>query len=113
MSMTSQPSTPRPKINQRLLTAPVDAVLTLAWLKAHGISGKLANCHVGSGWLHQVGEGAFTVNSETPDWLGAGFGLLQKPTSLHPGGRTAWELAGSVHFLPLAARFVARERALS
>ncbi len=101
MLMTSQPSNPRFKINQRLLTAPADAVLTLGWLKAHGISGKLANYYVGSGWLHQVGEGAFTVNPESPGWLGAVFGLQQKPTSLHPGGRTALELVSNAHFLPL------------
>jgi hypothetical protein len=76
-------------------------VLTLAWLKVNGISGKLANYYAASGWLHQVGEGAFSVKPEAPDWLGAVFGLQQKPTSLHPGGRTALELAGRAHFLPL------------
>src|SRR5580698_1279605 len=99
--MTSKSSNSRHKINQRLLTAPADAVLTLAWLKVNGISGKLANYYVASGWLHQVGEGAFSVKPEAPGWLGAVFGLQQKPTSLHPGGRTALELAGRAHFLPL------------
>ncbi len=34
------------KINQRLLAAPAGAVLALAWLKAQGISRKLANYYV-------------------------------------------------------------------
>jgi hypothetical protein len=35
--------------------------------------------------------------------LGAVFGLQQKSQSLHPGGRTALELSGLAHFLPLGA----------
>ncbi len=98
-SNSSQSST---KINQRLLTAPAGAVLTSVWLKSHGISRKLANYYATSGWLHRVGEGAFTLQPGPPDWLGAVFGLQQKAGgSLHPGGRTALELASLAHFLPL------------
>ncbi len=99
--MTKKTSQGRPKINQRLLDAPTGAVLTLAWLKARGISSKLANYYATSGWLHRVGDGAFTLKSGTPDWLGAVFGLQHKPTPLHPGGQTALELVGLAHFLPL------------
>ena len=89
------------KLNQRLLTAPPGVVLTLSWLKAQGISANLANYYVASGWLHRVGEGAFTLQRETPEWLGAVFGVQQKSPNLHPGGRTALELASQAHFLPL------------
>lgn len=41
------------------------------------------------------------MRAETRDWLGAVFGLQQREGSLHPGGRTALELAGQAHFLPL------------
>ena len=99
--MTKSNSQGRPKLNQRLLDAPVGAVLTLAWLKSRGISPKLASYYATSGWLHRVGGGAFTVKQDVPDWLGAVFGLQQKSPSLHPGGRTALELAGLAHFLPL------------
>lgn len=102
--MASQPSQSGVKINQRLLTAPAGTVLTVEWLKAQGISRKLANYYAISGWLHRVGDGAFTLKSEEPDWLGAVFGLQQKPeASFHPGGRTALELASAAHFLPLGA----------
>ena len=90
------------KINQRLLTAPAGAVLTSVWLKSQGISRKLANYYAISGWLHRVGDGAFTLQSDAPDWLGAVFGLQQKAGgSTHPGGLTALELASVAHFLPL------------
>jgi hypothetical protein len=89
------------RINQRLLAAPAGAVLTLSWLKSQGISPKLAGYYVTAGWLYRIGEGAFTLKPDIPTWLGAVFGLQQKMKSLHPGGRTALELAGLAHFLPL------------
>lgn len=100
-AMTSEPSHNGVKINQRLLTAPAGAVLTLAWLKSQGISGKLARYYVTSGWLYRLGDGAYTLKPELPDWRGAVFGLQQKTALFHPGGRTALELASLAHFLPL------------
>lgn len=99
--MTSPTSANSKRINQRLVAAPANAVLTSAWLKAHGISSKLADYYARSGWLHRIGDGAFTVQKAEPTWLGAVFGLQQKSQSFHPGGRTALELSGLAHFLPL------------
>jgi Transcriptional regulator, AbiEi antitoxin, Type IV TA system/Transcriptional regulator, AbiEi antitoxin N-terminal domain len=99
--MTSKVGPLRKRINQRLFTAPAEVVLTSDWLKRHGISSKLAVYYAGSGWLHRIGDGAFTVQRRTPTWLGAVYGLQQKSKSLHPGGRTALELSGLAHFLPL------------
>lgn len=99
--MSSHAGFPRRRINQRLVGAPAGGVLTSAWLKAAGISSKLAGYYASSGWLHRVGDGAFTVQVGTPGWLGAVFGLQQKSQTLHPGGRTALELSGLAHFLPL------------
>jgi hypothetical protein len=100
--MTKETSHYQSKINQRLIAAPAGAVLTHAWFKAQGISPGLVTYYVRSGWLRRLGEGAFVLKSGSPDWLGAVFGLQQKPgTNLHPGGRTALELSGLAHFLPL------------
>ena len=99
--MTSPTGSNEKRINQRLVAAPANAVLTSAWLKAHGISSKLAGYYASSGWLHRIGDGAFTVRTAEPTWLGAVFGLQQKSQSFHPGGRTALELSGLAHFLPL------------
>ncbi len=89
------------RINQRLVAAPAHAVLTSAWLTERGISSKLAGYYASSGWLHRIGDGAFTVQTGSPTWMGAVFGLQQKSQSFHPGGRTALELSGLAHFLPL------------
>ena len=99
--MTSNTGSKRKKINQRLVSVPSGAVLTSAWLKREGISNRLADYYASSGWLHRVGNGAFTAQPEAPTWLGAVFGLQQKSKSFHPGGRTALELAGLAHFLAL------------
>lgn len=99
--MTSHSSPLRKRINQRLFTAPAKAVVTPGWLRRHGISSKLAVYYASSGWLHRVGDGAFTVLPGIPTWLGAVFGLQEKSKSLHPGGRSALELSGLAHFLPL------------
>lgn len=99
--MTRNTGLKRQKLNQRLNAAPAGAVLTSAWLKDQGISSRLADYYVSSGWLHRVGDGAFTVQPEVPSWLGAVCGLQQKSKSFHPGGRTALELSGLAHFLPL------------
>lgn len=99
--MSKNPTQGIHKINQLLLTVPQGVVLTLAWLKSHGVSQSLANYYVTSGWLHRIGEGAFTSQREAPGWLGAVLGIQQKSPNLHPGGRTALELASRAHFLPL------------
>ena len=95
----------RSKINQELTTAPPGAVLGRNWLKSKGISIKNATYYVKSGWLNRVGRGAFTLKSEKPEWGGAVFALQQEAgTSIHPGGRTALQLFGQAHFLPMGER---------
>ena len=100
--MTSNNRSRNTKINQRLLSAPTGAVLPSKWLKRQGISVKLAEYYTKSGWLHRVGKGAFTLQPGAPDWLGAVYGVQQmEDNSVHPGGRTALELASLSHFLTL------------
>jgi hypothetical protein len=73
--MTSNTGSKRKKINLRLVSVPSGAVLTSAWLKREGISNRLADYYASSGWLHRVGNGAFTAQPVAPTWLGAVFGL--------------------------------------
>lgn len=103
--MTNSDGQKRKRLNQRLITMPIGAVLTSHWLKGQGISSKLANYYVKSGWLHRVGEGAFTARPGNPTWLGAVFGLQQRSASFHPGGRTALELSGLAHFIPMGEAY--------
>ena len=103
--MTRNARPQRRKINQRLVSAPSGAVLTSAWLKREGISSRLADYYASAGWLHRIGDGAFTARPDAPTWVGAVFGLQQQSKSFHPGGRTALELAGLAHFLPVGAAY--------
>lgn len=103
--MPSSSSSKGKKLNQRLRLAPPGAVITTPWLRRQGISSRLADYYTRSGWLHRIGDGAFTVLEVEPTWLGAVFGLQETAKSVHPGGRTALELAGLAHFLPLGADY--------
>ena len=103
--MPSNSSSEGVKLNQRLRLAPPGAVLTIPWLRGQGISSRLADYYARSGWLHRIGDGAFTVLDAQPSWLGAVFGLQETVGTVHPGGRTALELAGLAHFLPLGSDY--------
>ncbi|MEO6996365.1 MAG: AbiEi antitoxin N-terminal domain-containing protein [Lacunisphaera sp.] len=93
------------KLNQRLTSAPAAAMLPSEMLKDRGISSRQADYYSRSGWLHRIGDGAFTARPETPTWMGAVYGLQQKPDSIQPGGRTPLEIFGRAHFIPLGANY--------
>jgi hypothetical protein len=90
------------KINRLLQKWPKGAVATQAWLTQLGVSSKLANWHVGSGWLVRFGARAFTQPGDQIDWRGGLYALqTQLGMTVHVGGRTALELQGRSHFIPL------------
>lgn len=90
------------KINQVLQQWPKGTVATQAWLSQLGVSSKLANWHVGSGWLARFGARAFTQPGDQVDWQGGLYALqAQLGMTVHIGGRTALELQGRSHFVPL------------
>jgi hypothetical protein len=93
------------KINQALQQWPRGTVATQSWLDTVGISSKLAGWHVGSGWLVRFGPRAFVQAGDTVDWRGGLYALqAQLGMTVHVGGRTALELLGLAHFLPLGKR---------
>jgi len=97
--MTSQKTA---KMNQVLQKWPKGTVATQAWLNQLGVSSKLANWHVGSGWLARFGARAFTQPGDQVDWQGGLYALqTQLGMTVHVGGRTALELQGRSHFVPL------------
>ena len=105
-----QPPHRRTRVNQRLLAVPSGAVLTSAWLRENGLSNKLADYYVRSGWLHRIGDGAFTIQRETPNWHGAVFGLQQGGRTVHPGGRTALEYTARFRRLAVLWLFIDEAR---
>jgi len=103
-SMTSQKHT---KINQLLRRWPEGSVGTLGWLKRQGVSAKLADWYVRSGWLDRIGSGAFVRGGDKPDWTGGVYALQQQlGMALHVGARTALELQGRAHFVPLGRKHI-------
>jgi hypothetical protein len=90
------------KMNQVLRKWPKRTIATQAWLNQLGVSSKLANWHVGSGWLVRFGARAFTQPGDQVDWQGALYALqTQLGMTVHVGGRAALELQGRSHFVPL------------
>lgn len=89
-------------MNQVFRKWPQGTVATQAWLSHLGVSNKLANWHVGSGWLARFGTGAFIQGGDQVEWQGALYALqTQLSMTVHVGGRTALELLGLSHFVPL------------
>ena len=92
----------RSKINLVFRKWPRGTVATQLWLNWFDVSSKLANWHVGSGWLVRFGARAFIQPGDQVDWRGGLYALqTQLGLSVHAGARTALELQGLSHFVPL------------
>ncbi|OPX31691.1 MAG: hypothetical protein B1H09_02305 [Gemmatimonadaceae bacterium 4484_173] len=93
------------KINQVLQEWPKNTVATQPWLTLLGVSSKLANWHVGSGWLQRFGTGAYIRPGDQVEWQGGVYALqTQLDKTAHVGGQTALELQGLSHFIPIGQK---------
>lgn len=93
------------KINQVLQKWPKGTVATQVWLDQLGVSRKLANWHVGSGWLVRFGARAYVRPADHVDWRGGLYALqTQLNMTIHVGGLSALELQGRAHFVPLGSK---------
>lgn len=92
----------RNKINHLMVHMPTGVVLTLEWLKEQGVSPKLAWWYVHANWLEHIGDGAYKKAGESLNWMGA-LSALQTQLNLpvHVGAKTALELLGQSHFVPM------------
>jgi len=77
-------------------------VATQSWLNSQGVYRQLSEAYVRSGWLTRIGRGAFIRKGEKVDWTGGLF-ALQKQLHLHVhvAAKTALELKGYAHYVPL------------
>jgi hypothetical protein len=90
------------KINWVYQKWPKGTVATLKRLNDLGVSSKLANWHVRSGWLEDFGTGAFIQPGSKVNWQGALYALqTQLGMTIHVGGRSSLELQGLSHYVPL------------
>ena len=87
-------------INQILQKWPQGTVITTDWLKKQGVSRQSVNSYKKSGWLEQIGSGAYKRKGDTIEWQG-GLYALQKlqNVGVNVGGKTALELQGYGHYI--------------
>jgi hypothetical protein len=77
--------------------------LLSAYLAKSGISRNLQQYYARSGWLENVGHGAYIWPGDELDWQGVIHSLqAQLDMPVHVGARTALALAGYAHFLRAA-----------
>jgi Transcriptional regulator, AbiEi antitoxin, Type IV TA system/Transcriptional regulator, AbiEi antitoxin N-terminal domain len=90
------------KLNNLLTNWPMGAVYTSSWLTQQGFSPSLIRGYCQSNWLRSISRGAFIKVGDTYGWMGCLWAVQhQLGLSIHPAGKTALELAGYGHFLPL------------
>ena len=90
------------KLNHFMVSAPSKVVLTTEWLEEQGISSKLAWWYVHSGLLERLGMKAYKKAGDSLTWAGAVAALQsQMHLPLHVGGKTALQILGRSHFIPI------------
>lgn len=89
----------RKKLNQLLKTRPVGVVFTNAQLGKQGITRQLVSSYKNTGWLEPIGKGAYVLAGSKVEWS-SGLSAIQK-SGVHIGGKSALELLGYGHFLPM------------
>ncbi len=81
---------------------PKGTVVVQSWLRDQGVSRQLANSYQRSNWFKRVGPGAYVRPGDRLDWTGGVYALQsQLGLPVHAGGKTALEMQGFGHFVPL------------
>jgi len=90
------------KINELLVGWPKETVAVQPWLSERGISRQLAEHYRRSHWLRKIGRGAYVRSGDSPTLLGAVHTLqMQLRLPVHVGAKSALELQGYAHYLPM------------
>lgn len=90
------------KINQLLRKWPVGTIATLQWLKEEGVYQQLAREYEKGGWVRRIGQGAYKRYADNVNWTGGLYALQEQlKLNIHAGGKTAMQLQGYGHYLPL------------
>lgn len=79
-------------------------VVNRAWLKSKGISASLTDYYLRSGYLERVAHGAYRRPGAPLKWEHLVYALQYSGYKVHVGGRSALELKGFAHYLPLNQR---------
>lgn len=94
------------KLNHLLKTWPKGTVAVSSWLKKQGVYRQLSDTYQKSFWIEPIGHGAFKHSEDNVDWTGGLFALQeQSGLNVHVGGRSAMELLGAMHFVPMGEKY--------
>lgn len=90
------------KLNQLYKLWPAGTVAVLPWLKSLGIKRQLVQKYEKSDWVQSIGRGAIIKSGQSVSWQG-GLYAVQKllHQKIHIGGKTALEILGASHYVPL------------
>jgi hypothetical protein len=95
------------KLQNLLQTWPTGTVSSTKWLARMGISRQLANVYKKSGWISPFGTGTFSKAEDKVDCYGALYTLQrQLDLNVHAGGKTALELLGLAHNIPIGQQTI-------
>lgn len=90
------------KINRLLRVWPRGTVAVHSWLSSRGIYRQLADSYQKTSWLVRIGHGAFARVDDHVDWTGGLYAIQEQlDLPIHAGGKTALQIAGYSHYLPL------------
>lgn len=90
------------KLQNLLMSWYSGTVVTTKWLGTIGVSRKLANVYKKNGWMTSFGSGAYSRHQDKIEWYGALYALqFQLGLDVHVGAKTALDLQGVTHYIPL------------
>ena len=92
----------RSKLNRVLTQWPQGAVAVSRWLEARDAYQQLIHEYEKSGWIRRIGQGAYARAGDRVEWTG-GLHALQEQLHLpiHAGAKTALQMQGYAHYLPM------------
>lgn len=91
------------KLNQILLLCPQGALAPTSWLVKNGISRQLLDRYEEYSWVTRATKGVVYRSGDKPTWQGAIYALQTfLKLNVWIGGKTALELRGFAHFVPMA-----------
>ena len=96
--------TPKPtKINKVLAASPEGVPMTSEWLESEGVSPQLLQRYRDTGWLQALGRGCWIRANTAPTLAGTIYALQRNRLNVYPAARTALELQGRGHYVPVRA----------
>ncbi|MCY4148047.1 MAG: type IV toxin-antitoxin system AbiEi family antitoxin domain-containing protein [Gammaproteobacteria bacterium] len=92
----------RSKLNRLLSAWQPGTVAVSRWLQSEGAYQQLVHGYEKSRWIRRIGHGAFVRVDDNVEWSGALHALqVQLEMPVHAGAKTALQLQGYGHYLPM------------